>query len=499
MLFHELIDRANEETKIILNKYMLLFHKYSLRNSDPIHEKFLKSFNNNRAQLAIGYLLYIAITYNEDLANILNKYGNLEIPFSTEIEEIIKNLNREYTLNTYDIICHEEYAADSVLKAYANLSGPVCIERIIHNIFKDFINIFPVQYFNINYESLKEIEALANAKEKNIPYQCSNSSINNSKVAVNIPKNPINTPFGENLTCKTYLNNPLIGRNKEFRDMCALLMDEEKSLIIHGLPGIGKTTLIKGLAYNIQNGLAPKALQDKQIIEVSASELISGCKYVGMVEERVLDFINSLLNQNVILFIDEIHTLMGLGKGDGDNNDVSNILKPYLGDGRIKIVGATTTEEYSKILENGAFARRFNGLEISVLSDKDVLIILKALIARYQETKRLGFSYSEDIQNSLLKLILLFTNKKHQNCFYDKQLFNPDFALTILRNGYNYAQVDSKDALDVEALIEGFKAIDFISDTHKEEFEEKALSLVRKPQSDKNVIDIRGLLPNHSC
>ena len=487
MLFRELLDRANEETKIILKKYMVFVSDNSIVDENPIHRDAFKIFGDAK-QLAFEYLLYTAFIYDSELAHILNncEYGNIKVPFSKHVQKTIENGYIKYTSAAFELAFDYEYQAASILKAYANLNGPICIERIIFNFIKDYGRKC-FKYFNINDCSLLEIEALADTKEKRM------------KKLSKISEKPIETSMGENLTFKNYLTNPLIGREKEFRNMCALLMDDEKSLIIHGLPGVGKTTLINGLAYKIQNGLAPASLQDRQIIEVSASELISGCPYVGMMEEKVLNFINSLLNENVILYIDEIHTLMGLGQSDKSTNDVSNILKPYLGDGRIKIVGATTTEEYNLILENGAFARRFNGLEIPVLNDKEVLIILKSLITKYQETKKLGFKYSLDIQNNLLELILQYTNKKHQNYFYDKQLFNPDFALTILRNGYNYAQVDSKNALDVESLIEGFKAIDFISDTYKKEFEERALSLVRKQRLDKNIVDIKELIPNHFC
>ena len=135
MLFRELIDRANEETKTILEKYMMFIDDYSIEDLNPIHNDFIKLFDNNESDLLIGYLLYIAIIYDKDLKNILNTYGNLKIPFSKKIERIIKSTDICYTSYVYEYAYNKEVEASTLLKAYANFNGPICIERIIHNIF----------------------------------------------------------------------------------------------------------------------------------------------------------------------------------------------------------------------------------------------------------------------------------------------------------------------------------------------------------------------------
>ncbi len=477
MLYRELINKCDEDTKNIIKKYLVFCHEYSIHYNNDIHRDTYEILNIiYKDDLAIGYLLYIAILYDKDLANILNKNKDIKMP--DLILEIISTLDVYYSLDNLECAMLQESDAAAILNAYINLNGSISIERIILNMVNELsLNNRIIKYFNINEETIKEIEKLAQKKENSSTFKRKESNIT--------------LPFGENLTEKEYAYKPLIGREKEFRRMCAFLMDEEKSLIIHGKQGVGKTTLINGLAYDIQNNLAPKALKNKKIVEVSSSEIISGCQYVGMVEERVLKLINSLLGQNVILFIDEFHTLMGLGQGSKDNNDVANILKPYLGDGRIKIVGATTTEEYNTILENGAFARRFNGLEIPVLDDKSVLIILKNLIKRYKETRNIGFKYSLETEQKLLELIIYYTNKQHQNYFYTKKLYNPDFALTILRNGYDFALLDGKEQLDIEALIEGFGSMDFISETYVDDFKKEAKAIVREKDNKPIIREIK--------
>ncbi len=480
MLYREIYARCNEETKMIIDHYLSFFGCYSLECSNDLHMNIIRAFDNKieRDIVSLCYLFYIASLHDQDLNKIITKYNiNYHVPYYNQ--EKIKNVNK-FKIYAYELFWAEEDMATNIFKAFSNLQGSVCIERIIFN----FLNISGLDHpilkeMNINKDFLEEINALAILKEK------INISQNNIK-----QNTDLKIPFGEDLTNKYYPYNPLIGREKEYRLMCAFLMDKEKSVIIHGLPGVGKTTLIEGLAYNIQNGLAPQALRDKKIISTSGSELISGCKYVGMVEERVLSLINSLLNQNAILFIDEVHTLMGLGKGSNSNNDVSNILKPYLGNGSLKIIGATTTEELHNILENGAFARRFNNVELKVLSDEEIMVILKSLIARYEEQENITFKYSSDIQEKILKLILEYTNLKHQNYFIAKKLYNPDFALTILRNAYDFALLDNKESLDIDSIIEGFKSIDFISETYKDEFANKARAITK----ENNIVDISKLV-----
>ena len=286
----------------------------------------------------------------------------------------------------------------------------------------------------------------------------------------------LNIPCGTLLTSTKFEFNPLIGREKELRKLQALLMDEEKSVIIYGNPGTGKTALVKGLAYDIQHGKVGEKIQDKKIIEISASELISGCRYVGMVEQRLLDIINPIIAaKDSILFIDEIHTLMGLGQGANSQNDVSNILKPYLGDGRLKIIGATTLQEYLLIKENGAFSRRFNNLELSDLTDEDVLNILKVNVDRFKTKHKISLAESEERKMLLLNEIL---NLSKQVIADPKaQRYNPDLSLSLLRLCYDYALLDGKECIDTGYIIEGVNNSDSISDELKEQFAQRLLRL----------------------
>lgn len=502
MLAKEYYSRCNEETKKFVMFYLDFIYSINEYNS-KIAEDYLPydKVNNvllvDNSDVVVFYFLYCAIKYNAKIKSLFdNYYIDLEEFFSIPEgvkkvlyesfnyvynESPIVNYNKELVFNNFNAY------ASTLIKSCSPYDKIICIERILANILHDMHLPGILDSFEKNETSINAIisalESIATEKE-----EVAEKSDSFKKIKM---KPKLKVDFGEVLTDKNFSFNPLIGRERIFRSMCALLMDPEKSLIIHGNPGVGKTALIKGLAYNIQNNLAPKALMDKHIVEVSSSELVAGCQYVGMVEDKILKIIKQLLDKDVILFIDEIHTLIGLGMGEHSNNDVANILKPYLGDGRIKIVGATTTKEYGTILENGAFARRFNDLEINVPTNAEVIDIMLEVIKRYKDSKGIEFFTDENIRNKVLELIVSFSNRKNPNVILQKELYNPDLALTILRLGYDFTMVDNMDVVDIHSLIEGVYSMSYFRDGAKKEFEEKALALTR---SKKDIFLVKGFV-----
>ena len=174
--------------------------------------------------------------------------------------------------------------------------------------------------------------------------------------------------------------DPVIGRDDEVRSITRILSRKTKNNpVLIGEPGVGKTAIVEGLAQRIVKGDVPSSLKDKIIWELDMAALIAGAKYRGEFEERLKKVLDEVRKSegNIIMFIDEIHTIVGTGAVDGAM-DTGNILKPMLARGEIHVIGATTLNEYRKYIEkDGALERRFQRIIVSEPSIEDTITILR--------------------------------------------------------------------------------------------------------------------------
>ena len=171
--------------------------------------------------------------------------------------------------------------------------------------------------------------------------------------------------YAENLTKKNYITNPAIERDEELKKMILILLSPEKSVVLTGHAGVGKTALVEGLSYKIINNDIPNVLRNCTVYKIGTSSLLGNYEHDGIEESKLQLLINEISNKkDIILFIDEIHTLVTSAK-NGSGIDFLNMLKPVLDRGDIKIIGATTTQEYEEyLLKDKAFLRRFEKVEI---------------------------------------------------------------------------------------------------------------------------------------
>ena len=224
------------------------------------------------------------------------------------------------------------------------------------------------------------------------------------------------TILNDEVTDKIYL------RDKEITNIMEILLRKNKNNpLLIGHAGVGKTALVKELARRINVGDVPVELKNKKIISVQVSTLISGTKYRGEFEARVNDLIKECIkNKNIILFIDEIHTIMKTGSSEGAI-DAGNILKPYLCNGDIKIIGATTISEYNEyIKKDQALLRRFTPIMVNEPSLKDMEFILNKVKKSYEEY------YKLKINKNIVNYIINNTDK------YMPNLYNPDKSIEVL-------------------------------------------------------------------
>ena len=255
--------------------------------------------------------------------------------------------------------------------------------------------------------------------------------------------------LGVNLTTKANNNeiDPVIGREKEIKKIEEILCRRTKNNpLLLGEPGVGKTAIIEGLALYISEGKVPPKLQNKQIISLDMASAVAGTKYRGEFEERMKKLIAEIENNdNIILFIDEIHTLIGAGGAEGAI-DASNILKPALARGKIKCIGATTTDEYKKHFEKDkALDRRFQIINIEEPSIEETKNILNKLKPLYEEYHHVIIS------DDIIDKIITLSDK------YIYNRFRPDKQIDILDEVCS--KVNIKDNENLINLENNLKAI----------------------------------------
>ena len=236
--------------------------------------------------------------------------------------------------------------------------------------------------------------------------------------------------------------DPVIGREREINRIAQILSRRKKNNpIVIGEPGCGKTAIVEGLAIKIYNGECPRNLMDKRIVSLDMTSIVAGTKYRGQFEERMKVIIEELqINSNIIVFIDEIHTIVGAGNSSG-SMDASNIFKPALARGEIQCVGATTLDEYRKNFEkDGALERRFQKVIVDSATKDETLQILKNAKDRYENFHKV--IYSDEVLNLCVDLA--------ERYITDREF--PDKAFDIIDEVGARSQVDTKMPQIIEDL-----------------------------------------------
>ena len=251
--------------------------------------------------------------------------------------------------------------------------------------------------------------------------------------------------YGDNFTTKKYITNPAIGRDKEIKELCLVLLTPDKSAILTGKPGIGKTAIVEGLAYRIQRNDVPDALKDYQIVKIDTQSLIGTAENGDTKVQALVDELKQ--KEKYILFIDEIHTL--IDKSDETSLDFANMFKTGLGRGDIKVIGATTTDEYKRyILKDKAFTRRFQKIEIKEPTPEETVDILMGTLPKIEAISNAKMAYTSFIQREIMKF-LVDVNKEY-NRVYESAGNYPDVALTMLSACFSEALFENKDVITIE-------------------------------------------------
>ncbi len=261
--------------------------------------------------------------------------------------------------------------------------------------------------------------------------------------------------YGEDLTAKQYITNPAIARESEIKKLMIVLLTPEKSGLLIGKPGIGKTAIVEGLAYLIINNQVPNALKGYRIIKFNSSSLIGKILYNGK-EEMIINLLVQELKHisKTIIFIDEIHTLMG---GNSKNPmDLANILKPGLDRGDIKAIGATTTNEYETyVIRDRAFLRRFDRIDVSEPDEPTTVKILMGTLPKIEKQTGIKFKYNNYITQMLIESIVSATSEFKR--VYGLAAMYPDVAFSVLQQSFSQALFQNKTEVDIIDVYNAIK------------------------------------------
>lgn len=270
--------------------------------------------------------------------------------------------------------------------------------------------------------------------------------------------------------------DPVIGRDEEIRRVLQILSRRTKNNpILIGEPGTGKTAIVEGLAQRIVRGDVPENLKNKQLYSLDMGALVAGAKYKGEFEERLKSVINEVTNAegDIILFIDEIHTLVGAGKGEGAM-DAANILKPALARGELRSIGATTLEEYQKYFEKDkALERRFQTVMVDEPTPEDAISILRGLKERYENHHKVR------IQDDAL---IAAVNLSHR---YIPDRFLPDKAIDLMDEAAAKLRMErDSQPEELDEITRRLRQLEIEREAIKREGDEQKLSSLNKDISE---------------
>ena len=336
-------------------------------------------------------------------------------------------------------------------------------------------DILKVQNKQKDYIRVKSCEAVVKQRKNN---QQNIRLLETKEETKNIPKNvAVNTPlltseelkkfekFGSILNYKSYTGSPAVAREKELKNLMITLAQDLISPIIVGESGVGKSALVHELVFRIKRGEVPKFLKDRLVFEINPGQVVAGCSHVGEFEENMNECMNLCKKHNVIAFIDEIHTIYGVGSSKGKDTDMAQMLKYYLDRSSFKVIGATTAKEYEEYFNTDALKRRFEKIVLKEPEDEVLYKIVDKILDDYCKNKKINFE-NENIKQNVLNILLEVTSKKYRR--FDDKINNPALVISIIDKAFAIASVFDESFITEEHFIQGLEFNNRIYDSVKE-------------------------------
>ncbi len=390
----EIISFSREEALRLGNDFIGTEHLLLglIREGDNTAVRILKSFNVDLYELRKEIELAVKDKTGKNIANINS------LPLTKQAEKVIRV---------------------TVLEAKALKSATVETEHLMLSILKNKENIATqiLNQFDVDYDLFRQELGIVKSNDPRAEFQDENEDDfdeekkysqqkGGAKQGATKSKTPVLDNFGRDITKMAELGalDPIVGRESEIERVSQILSRRKKNNpILIGEPGVGKTAIVEGLALRIVQRKVSRVLFDKRVISLDLAALVAGTKYRGQFEERMKAIMNELeKNRDVILFIDELHTIVGAGGASG-SLDASNIFKPALARGELQCIGASTLDEYRMYIEkDGALDRRFQKVMVEPPSVDDTIQILNNIKSKYEDYHNVN--YDQEAIDACVKL-----------------------------------------------------------------------------------------------
>ena len=421
-------------------------------------------------ETSVGYKMLMSMIDMEDAKKKVSKLYNgmvsdvkLKPKLATLTDQIILQAALESKRSDSDLVRTEHvvlaYVKAELIKGISYDDAVIILDKV--------------------YDSLESVDRNENSFDKGVP---SDGTYNQkTKVKSKTPTLDEFTTDYTDLASKGKLDS-VVGREKEMRRIAQVLSRRKKNNpVLIGNPGCGKTAIVEGLAININNKNVPECLYGKRVLALEMGNIVSGTKFRGEFEERMKKIVDELkASDNIILYIDEIHTIVGAGSTAG-SLDAANILKPALARGEISCIGSTTLDEYRKIEKDGALERRFQKVVVNDTTIEETRIILNNIKTQYEDYHNV--EYTDEAIEACLKLTDRYvTDRSFPDKAIDamdesgssvridtvvsKELLDLELKLSVVIDSKLYkssiqdfegAAIDRKKQLEIEAEIEDFK------------------------------------------
>ncbi|MCE2708128.1 MAG: ATP-dependent Clp protease ATP-binding subunit [Bacteroidota bacterium] len=449
--------------------------KFSNRVKEVISLSREEALRLGHDYIGTEHLLLGMIREGEGVAvSILKKLGIPMDELRSAIERAVKGTANHNVKNMANIPLtrqSEKVLKITYLEAKIFKSQLIGTEHLLLSILRDEDNIATqiLNKFEVNYDSIKEMlemqsdsndapKAKAEAEDGDEDgsklFGSSSSGAGASKPGTEKSRTPVLDNFGRDLTkmAEDDKLDPIIGREKEIERVAQILSRRKKNNpILIGEPGVGKTAIAEGLALRIVQKKVSRILFNKRVVTLDLASLVAGTKYRGQFEERMKAVMNELeKSPHVILFIDELHTIVGAGGASG-SLDASNMFKPALARGEIQCIGATTLDEYRQYIEkDGALARRFQMVMVDATSPEETIQILNNIKDKYEDHHNVV--YTDAAIDACVKL----------SDRYISDRFLPDKAIDVLDEAGARVHIMNihvpEDILRLEAEVENIKS-----------------------------------------